>query len=108
MLEHKVNMDTGPEAAYQRQQQREAIQRRRQESRRDDLRHAASRMIPDHGLSVTLGQLAALAGLSRTIARGLFPTVADVAVDLVCRTWRKLIETTAPRPKARRRIFWRA
>jgi len=91
-------METDPEAAYERQQQREAARRRREESRRDALRHAASRMIPDHGLAVTLGQIATLAGLSRQVAAGLYPSVADVAVDLVCRAWRALIETTAPTP----------
>ncbi len=91
-------MSTDPEAACERQQQREAARRRREESRRDDLRHAASRMIPDHGLSVTLGQIAALARVSRQIARGLYPSVADLAVELVCRAWHALIETTAPTP----------
>jgi hypothetical protein len=89
-------MDTDPEAAYERRRQREAAHQRRQESRRDDLRHAASVLIPDQGLSVTLTQLAAQARVSRGVAVGLYPSVAAVAVDLVCSTWRKLIETTAP------------
>jgi hypothetical protein len=92
-------METDPDAAHERRRQREAAQQRRQESRRDDLRHAASLMIPDQGLSVTLTQLAAQAGVSRGVAVGLYPSVAHVAVDLVCRTWRKLIETTAPTPE---------
>jgi hypothetical protein len=89
-------MDTDPEAAYERRRQREAAHQRRQESRRDDLRHAASVLIPDQGLSVTLTQLAAQARVSRGVAVGLYPSVAALAVDLVCRTWRVLIETTAP------------
>jgi hypothetical protein len=93
-------MDIDPEAAYERRRQREAAHQRRQESRRDDLRHAASVLIPARGLSVTLTQLAAQARLSRGAAVGLYPSVADVAVDLVCRTWRKLIETTAPTPES--------
>jgi hypothetical protein len=92
-------MDTDPEAAYERRRKREAAQQRRQESRRDDLRHAASVLIPDYGLSLTLTQLAAQARVSRGVAVGLYPSVAHVAVDLVCRTWRKLIETTAPTPE---------
>jgi AcrR family transcriptional regulator len=92
-------MDTDPEAAYERRRQREAAQQRRQESRRDDLRHAASVLIADRGLSVTFTQLAAKAGVSRAAAVGLYASVADVAVDLVCSTWRKLIETTAPTPE---------
>jgi hypothetical protein len=99
VVEHKTNMDTDPEAAYERRRQREAAHQRRQESRRDDLRHAASVLIPDQGLSVTLTQLAAQARVSRGVAVGLYPSVASVAVDLVCRTWRKLIETTAPTPE---------
>jgi hypothetical protein len=99
VVEHKTNMDTDPEAAYERRHQREAAHQRRQESRRDDLRHAASVLIPDQGLSVTLTQLAAQARVSRGVAVGLYPSVASVAVDLVCRTWRKLIETTAPTPE---------
>jgi AcrR family transcriptional regulator len=97
-MEHNTNMSTDPEAAYERQQRREAARRRREESRRDDLRYAASRMIPDHGLAVTLGQIAALARVSRQVATGLYPSVADLAVDLVCRAWRALIEVTAPTP----------
>jgi len=91
-------MDRDPEAAYERQQKREATRRRREESRRADLRYAASRMIPDHGLAVTLGQIAALARVSRQVATGLYPSVADLAVDVVCRAWRALIEATAPEP----------
>ncbi len=91
-------MNTDPEAAYERQQQREAARRRREESRRDDLRYAASRMIPDHGLAITLGQIASLARVSRQVAAALYPSVADLAVDVVCRAWRALIETTAPTP----------
>jgi hypothetical protein len=91
-----MNPDLG--AACERQAQREAARRRREESRRDDLRYAASRMIPDHGLAVTLGQIAALARVSRQIARGLYPSVADLAVELVCRAWNTLIEATAPTP----------
>jgi hypothetical protein len=95
-MEHNTNMDTDPDAAYERRRQREAAHQRRQESRRDDLRHAASVLIPDQGLSVTLTQLAAQARVSRGVAVGLYPSVAALAVDLVCRTWRALIETTAP------------
>jgi hypothetical protein len=98
-------MDTDPEAAYERRRQREAAHERRQESRRDDLRHAASLMIPDRGLSVTFVQLAALARVSRGVAVGLYASVADVAVDLVCSTWRKLIETTAPTPETTPKDF---
>jgi DNA-binding transcriptional regulator YbjK len=97
-MEHKVNMDTDPEAAYERRRQREAARRRREESRREDLCHAASRMIPDHGLAVRLGQIAVVAGLSRQVATSLYASVADLAVDVVCRAWRALIETTAPTP----------
>jgi AcrR family transcriptional regulator len=92
-------METDPEAAYERQQQRERIRRRREESRRDDLRYAASQMIPDHGLAITLGQIATLARVSRQVATALYPSVADLAVELVCRAWRALIETTAPTPE---------
>ena len=95
-MEHNANMDTDPYAAYERQRQREAAHRRRQESRREDLRYAARVLIPDHGLCITLGQLAVQAGLSRHATARLYATVADLAVDLVCRTWRALIETTAP------------
>ncbi len=98
VVEHNTNMNTDPEAAYERQQQREAARRRREESRRDDLRYVASKMIPDHGLSVTLGQIAAVARVSRQVAAGLYPSVAELAVELVCRAWRALIETTAPMP----------
>jgi hypothetical protein len=91
-------MSTDPQAAYERQQQRERLRRRREESRREDLCHAASRMIPDHGLAVRLGQIAVVAGLSRQVATGLYASVADLAVDVVCRAWRALIETTAPTP----------
>jgi len=91
-------MDTDPEAAYERRQHREAARRRRDESRREDLCHAASRMIPDHGLAVRLGQIAVVAGLSRQVAAGLYASVADLAVDVVCRAWRALIEITAPTP----------
>jgi hypothetical protein len=91
-------MNTDPEAAYERQQHREAARRRREESRRDDLRYVASQMIPDHGLAVTLGQIAAVARVSRQVAVGLYPSVAELAVELVCRAWRALIETTAPTP----------
>jgi len=91
-------MNPDPEAAYERRRQREARHERRQESRRQDLCYAASRMIPDHGLALTLGQIAAVARLSRGVAMGLYPSVADLAVDLVCRAWRALIETTAPKP----------
>jgi len=89
-------MTTDPHAAQERQRQREAAHQRRQESRREALRHAARVLIPDHGLCITLGELAAQAGLSRSVAVGLYAKVADVAVDLVCHTWRALIETTAP------------
>jgi len=91
-------MSPDPEAAYERRQQREAARRRREESRRDDLRHAASQMIPDHGLAITLGQIGALARVSRQVATALYPSVAELAVELVCRAWRALIETTAPTP----------
>jgi hypothetical protein len=91
-------MNPDPEAAYERRQHREAARRRRDESRREDLCYAASRMIPDHGLSVRLGQIAVVAGLSRRVATGLYASVADLAVDVVCRAWRALIETTAPTP----------
>jgi hypothetical protein len=91
-------MKTDPEAAYERQQHRDAARRRREESRRDDLRYVASQMIPDHGLSVTLGQIAAVARVSRQVAAGLYPSVAELAVELVCRAWRALIEKTAPTP----------
>ncbi len=91
-------MCADPYAAEQRQRQRQAALQRRQQSQREDLRHAACTLIPDHGLSVSLGQLAAQVGLSRHAAAGLYPGVADLAVDLVCRSFRALIETTAPRP----------
>jgi hypothetical protein len=91
-------MKTDPEAAYERQQHRERLRRRREESRRQDLCHAASRMIPDHGLAITLGQIACLARVSRLVAAALYPSVADLAVDVVCRAWRALIEITAPTP----------
>jgi hypothetical protein len=89
-------MNRNPDAADERRRHREAAHERRQESRRDQLRHAVSVLMPDRGLSVTFGQLAAQARLSRGVAVGLYPSVADVAVDLVCSTWRALIETIAP------------
>jgi hypothetical protein len=104
-MEHKANMDADPEAAYERRRQREAAHQRRQESRREDLRHAAGVLIPDQGLSVTLTQLAAQARVSRGVAAGLYPSVAAVAVDLVCRTWRALIESTAPTPETKPEDF---
>jgi hypothetical protein len=91
-------MDKDPEAAYERRQHRGAARRRREESRREDLCHAASQMIPDHGLSVRLGQIAVVARVSRQVATSLYASVADLAVDVVCRAWRALIETTAPTP----------
>jgi hypothetical protein len=89
-------MNPDPEAASERRRHREAAHERRQESRREDLRQAAGMLMPDRGLSVTFGQLAAQARLSRGVAVGLYPSVADVAVDLVCRAWRAMIETIAP------------
>jgi hypothetical protein len=91
-------MCADPYAALERQRQREAAHRRRQESQREDLRFAARTLIPDHGCSVTLAQLAVQARLSRHTARGLYHSATDLAVDLVCHAWRALIEAAAPAP----------
>jgi hypothetical protein len=93
-------MTTDPYAAFERQRQREAAHRRRQQSQREDLREAARLLIPDHGMSVTLAQLAVQARISRHVAAGLVLGVADLAVDLVCRAWHAMIEATAPTPGA--------
>ncbi len=93
-------MSTDPHAAFERQRQLQAAYRRRQNSQREDLREAARLLIPDHGMAVTLAQLAVQAGLSRRVAAGLVLGVADLAVDLVCRAWHALIEATAPTPGA--------
>lgn len=76
-----------------RWQRRQAALRRLRDSQRQDLRDAARELLTQHGLQgVSVGRLGMHAGMPPTTAQKLYPSVSDVALDLVVRALRALGE----------------